>query len=254
VNDIQNSIIPTNKGGDTTTYINLNGTYNIAGYFNYGFALKHPKSNLNFITDVNYSQSQNLVYSVQAPIGFQHDFTRSTTFTEKINWTTNIKKNFDMNFSSASNYTFNRNSLNTTSDLDVFSEIFNAEITAYSNNGWLIATTLTYTLTDNKTPGYNESVPLLIPSIAKEMFKKKNGELRLTIFDLLHQNTSVSKSVSLNQVSDTRTTTLSQYVMLSFTYNLNNFKGANQRRMPGVFPGRYRGGGGGGRRGGGGTD
>ena len=244
VNDIQNSIVPTNKGGDTTTFINLNGTYNVAGYFNYGIALKNPKSNLNFITNLNYSQSQNLVYSKQSPEGFQHDYTRTTAFTEKINWTTNIKKNFDMNFSSASTYTINRNSLNTGSNLNQFAQVFDAEITAYTNNGWLIAATLTYTITDNKTPGYNESVPLLSPSIAKELFKKKNGELRLTVFDLLHQNTSVSKSVSLNQVSDSRTTALSQYVMLTFTYNLNNFKGANQRRMPGVFPGRYRGGGG----------
>jgi len=251
VNDIQNSIVPTNKGGDTTTFINLNGTYNVAGYFNYGIALKHPKSNLNFITNLNYSQSQNLVYSKQPPEGFQHDYTRTTAFTEKINWTTNIKKNFDMNFSSASTYTINRNSLSTGSNLNQFTQVFNAEITAYTNNGWLIAATLTYTITDNKTPGYNESVPLLSPSIAKELFKKKNGELRITVFDLLHQNTSVSKSVSLNQVSDSRTTALSQYVMLTFTYNLNNFKGANQRRMPGVFPGRYRGGGGGGRRSGG---
>jgi hypothetical protein len=248
VNDIQNSIFPTNKGGDSTTYVNLNGTYSVSGYFDYGVALKHPKSNLNLITNLNYSQSQNLLSSSQPGLGLQHDYIRSTSVTQKINWTTNIKKNFDMNFSSASTYTINTNSLNTKSDLDVFSQVFNAEITAYTNSGWLIAATLTYTITDNKTPGYNESVPLLTPSIAKELFKKKNGELRLTVFDLLHQNTSVSKTVSNNQVSDNRTTTLSQYVMLTFTYNLNNFKGSNQRRMPGVFPGRNRGGGGGGNR------
>jgi hypothetical protein len=247
VNDIQNEIVPTIKGGDSTTYVNLNGTYSVAGYFNYGWALKHPKSNLNLITDINYSQSQNLVKSQETSLGFQHDYTRSTGFTEKVNWTTNIKKNFDMNFSSASTYTINRNTLSTASNLNAFSEVFNAEITAYTNSGWLVAATLTYTIADNKTPGYNESVPLLTPSIAKEMFKKKNGELRLTVFDLLHQNTSVNKAVSQNLVSDTRTTTLQQYVMLTFTYNLNNFKGSQHNRQPGMGPGgRFRGGGGGG--------
>jgi hypothetical protein len=248
VNDIQNEILPTAKGGDSTTYINLNGTYSVSGYFNYGWALKHPKSNLNLITDINYSQSQNLVYNKLPPVGYQHDWTRSTTFTEKVNWTTNIKKNFDMNFSSASTYTINENSLTTASNLNAFSQVFNAEITAYTNSGWLIATTLTYTIADNHTPGYNESVPLLTPSIAKELFKKKDGEVRLTVFDLLHQNTSVSKSASLNQIVDTRTTTLQQYVMLTFTYNLNNFKGSQHGRTPGQFPGggRFRGGGGGG--------
>jgi uncharacterized membrane protein YgcG len=253
VNDIQNQITPTIKGGDSTTYVNLNGTYNVAGYFNYGWALKHPKSNLNLITDINYSQSQNLVKSSDSSTNFQHDYTRSTAFTEKVNWTTNIKKNFDMNFSSNSTYTINRNTLSHASNLNAFSQVFNAEVTAYTNNGWLIAATLTYTITDNKTPGYNESVPLLTPSIAKEMFKKKNGELRLTVFDLLHQNTSVSKSVSQNLVADTRTTTLQQYVMLTFTYNLNNFKGSQHNRPQGQFPGgRFRGGGGNGGGGGGG--
>ena len=253
VNDIQNQIVPTIKGGDSTTFINLNGTYNVSGYFNYGWALKHPKSNLNLTTDITYAQSQNLVFSKIAGVGFQHDWTRSTAFTEKVSWTTNIKKNFDMNFSSASTYTINRNTLSTQSDLNAFSQVFNAEVTAYTNSGWLVAATLTYTIADNRTPGYNESVPLLIPSVAKQLFKKKDGEIRLTIFDLLHQNTSVSKTVSLNQVSDTRTTTLQQYVMLTFTYNLNNFKGSQHGRNPDKIPGggRFRGGGGGGFRKGG---
>jgi len=254
VNDIQSEIIPTAKGGDSTTYTNLNGTYNVAGYFNYGWALKHPKSNLNLTTNVNYSQSQNLIYS-NTTSAFQHDFTYITSFTEKVYWTTNIKKNFDMNFSSNSTYTINRNTLSTSSNLNAFSEVFNAEFTAYTNSGWLIAATLNYTLAANNTPGYNESVPLLTPSIAKELFKKKNGEIRFTVFDLLHQNTSVSKSVSLNQVQDSRTTTLQQYAMLTFTYNLNNFRqNTPQRGRNGQNPGggRRGGGGGGGGFGGGG--
>ncbi len=34
--------------------------------------------------------------------------------------------------------------------------------------------------------------------------------------------------------------------MLTFTWNLNNFAGSQQRRMPGMFPGMFRGGGRGG--------
>ena len=56
----------------------------------------------------------------------------------------------------------------------------------------------------------------------------------------------MSKTVGTGTVSYQRTNVLSRYAMLTFTYNLNNFAGANQRRMPGMFPGRFRGGGGGG--------
>lgn len=252
VNDIQSSIIPNKKGGQTSTYVNLNGTYNVAGYFNYGFALKKPKSNLNLISNINYAQSQTLVGDEATPGVFQHDYSRNTTLAETVSWTTNIRNNFDMNFSSASTYNIARNTLHPNQNLDYFSEVLNAEITAYTNKGWLIATTFTYTYSDTRTPGYNASVPLLSPSIAKELFKKKNGELRLSVFDLLKQNTAVSKSVSLNQVSETRTTTLTQYVMLTFTYNLNNFNNPRKKGMPGIFPRGARMGGGGGGGGGGG--
>jgi hypothetical protein len=185
--------------------------------------------------------------------------------TETVSWTTNIKKNFDMNFSSATTYNIARRqsaivAKNATggnnNNLNYFTEVLSAEITAYTNNGWLIATTFDYTYTNNHSSGYNASVPLLNPSIAKQLFKKKNGELRLTVFDLLNQNVSVTKSVgNTGQITYNRTNVLTRYAMLTFTYNLNNFAGSNQRRMPGFFPGRrggggFRDGGGGGFRGG----
>ena len=85
----------------------------------------------------------------------------------------------------------------------------------HTNSGWLAAATFTYTYTDNHTPGYNASIPLLSPSIAKSIFKKKNGEIRLTTFDLLNANVSVNKSVSVTGYSESRTATLSRYLMLT---------------------------------------
>ncbi|HEY4061794.1 MAG TPA: outer membrane beta-barrel protein [Puia sp.] len=257
VNDIQTAYYRNSKGGQQSTYVNLNGTYNINGYFNYGFPLKIPKSNLNFISNLGYTQSQTLYGGSDSvlPIAlYEHIYAKATNMSETISWTTNIKKNFDMNFSSASAYVINKRTNPSTSttksasgqtNLNTFTQTFSAEITAYTNNGWLLATTLDYTYTNNQSPGYNASVPLLTPSIAKTMFKKKNGELRLTVFDLLDVNKAVSKTVSAQSTTYARTNVLTRYAMLTFTYNLNNFAGANQRRMPGMFR-QFRGGGGGG--------
>jgi hypothetical protein len=252
INDIQSATIPNGKGGQTSTYVNLNGTYNLSGYFNYGIALKKPKSNLNLISNINYSQSQNLADTsrISSKVIYQHDYTRNTGLSETISWTTNIKKNFDMNFSSSSTYNIARNTLNSNQSLNYFLQKFSAEITAYTNKGWLIATTFDYTYSNNHTPGYNASVPLLSPSIAKSLFKKKNGEIRLTTFDLLNSNTYVNKTVSATGYTASRTNTLSRYTMLTFTWNLNNFAGPQQKRMPGMFNNFRRDGGG--MRGGGG--
>jgi hypothetical protein len=268
VNDIQSEAYRTSSGGQTSTYTNLNGTWNVNGFFNYGFPLAHPKSNLNFMTNVTYSQSQSLLAqdSLSAAAGkFAHEYTRSTGLTETIRWTTNIKKNFDMNFSSSTGYTINKNpgtaqsssadtskqvggnGVNSSSNLNTFTETLSAEFTAYTNSGWLIAANFDYTYTYTNSNLFNASVPLFTPSIAKQLFKKKNGELRLTVFDVLNKNTSVSKTVgSYGAVTYNRTNVLSRYAMLTFTYNLGNFAGANQRRMPGMFPRMFRGGGGGG--------
>ena len=269
VNDIQSEVFNRPGGGTTSTYTNLNGTYNFSGYLNYGFPLRRPKSNMNFITNISYSQSQTLLATDTAAYvakQFTHQYAKNTSLTETVSWTTNIRKNFDMNFSAATNYTSPthtniappgtptkdsvvKNGVN--SNLNSFSETVSTEFTAYTNNGWLVAATFDYTYTYTGSKTFNASVPILTPSIARQFFKKKNGELRLTVFDVLNQNTNVSKT-SGTTVAYTRTNVLQRYAMLTFTYNLNNFPGT-QRRGPGMFPGgQFRGGppGGGGFRGG----
>ena len=244
-NDIQQTVYYNSKGGQQTSYTNLNGTYNLSGYFNYGFPLKKPKSNLNFITNISYAQSQTLLAqdsTAAAANDWAHVFSRNSSFSETLSWTTNLKKNLDMNFSSVSSYGLNRRTgapqtnASSSSNLNYFTQTFTAELTAYTNNGWLIAADLTYTYTNNHAATYNASVPLLSPAIAKQLFKKKNGELRLSIFDLLNQNVSVNKTVTSNLETYTRTNVLTRYAMLTFTYNLNNFQDQKQRQMPGMFP------------------
>jgi uncharacterized membrane protein YgcG len=275
VNDIQSAAYRRSTGGQTTTYVNLNGTYNLSAFFNYGFPLKRPKSNLNFMTNITYAQSQNLlaVDSLLAAAGnYQHLYTKTTGLNETIKWTTNIKKNFDMNLSATSGYTINTvpglqqqvpvvdtagkstttQNAGGNNNLNSFTETIATDFTAYTNSGWLFAATFDYTYTYTNSKTYTVSAPILTPSIAKQLFKKKNGEIRLTVFDVLNQNTSVSKSTgALGATTYSRTNVLGRYAMLTFTWNLNNFAGSQQRRMPGMFPGMFRGGGG--RPGGGGN-
>ena len=261
-NDIQNSIIQNANGGKTTTYVNLGGTYNLSGYFNYGFPIKKPKSNLNLQTNLNYSQSQSLLNNIS-------NYTRSTSMGETIKWTTNLKNNFDMNLSYAFTYNPIRNTLSTTQNTNYTTQTLAADFTVYSNNGWLIASDFDYTHYGNRAPGYNTTVFLITPSIAKSFLKNKAGELRLSCFDVLKQNVAISSTASANTFVNSRTNNLTRYFMLTFTYNLRNLMGGQQRGQGqrGNFPGGMRdgmmggmgggmggggfGGGGGGRRGGG---
>lgn len=232
VNDIQSSIIQNPNGGKTSTSVNLDGTYNLSGYLNYGFPLRNPKSNLHFITNLNYSQAQTLV-------NLQSSYTRNTSLSQTIKWTSNLKNHFDMNFSAATTYNIARNSLQPTLNANYYSGTISTELTYYSNSGWIVAGDFDYTYSNNHAAGYNTSVPLFNPSIAKQFLKNHAGELRLSVFDLFNQNQSVTRTVTDNIIQDVRNNVRTQYFMLTFTYNLRQFAG-KQQRMPGLFRGMKR--------------
>lgn len=232
VNDIQSSIIQNPNGGKTTTSVNLDGTYNVAGYINYGFPLRKPTSNLNFTTNINYSQAQTLVNK-------QSSYTRNTMLSQTIKWTTNLKNNFDMNFASTTTYYIARNSLQATANANYYAETLSTEATYYSNTGWIFAGDFDYTYSGNHAEGYNTSTPLFNPSIAKQFLKDNAGELRLSVFDLFNQNQSVTRTVTGNTIQDLRSNVLKRYVMLTFTYNLRKFAG-KQQRMPSLLKGMFK--------------
>jgi hypothetical protein len=233
-NDIVSSITQNRNGGKTTTYVNIGGTYNLSGYFNYGFALKKPKSNLNLQTNINYIRNQSLLNSVI-------NATANTTISETVKWTTNLKNNFDMNLSATFAYNPIRNTLSPSQNTNYTTQTLAADFTVYSNNGWILASDFDYTHYGNRPVGYNTTVFLITPSIAKQFLKNKAGELRLSCFDLLNQNAVVSASSNANQITNSVALNLKRYVMLTFTYNLRSF-GAQQQRggqnpMRGMFPG-----------------
>ncbi len=229
VNDIQSSIIQNPNGGKTTSAVNLDGTYNVSAYVNYGFPLRKPKSNMNFTTNINYSQAQTLVNHLSS-------FTRNTILSETVKWTTNLKDNFDMNFSSTSTYNIARNTLQATQNANYFSETLGTEITYYTNSGWIFSGDFDYIYSGNHAAGYNTSIPLFNPSIAKQFLKNNAGELRLSVYDFFNQNVSVTRTITGNTIQDQRNNVLTRYAMLTFTYNLRQF-GAKQQKKSNPFKG-----------------
>ncbi len=252
-NNIVNGTITNSQTGvDSIKPFNLNGTYNLSAFFNYGFPLKKPKSNLNFTTNVSDTRGVSLQGTDSAgkmvtPLA--KNFTTNYTLGETIKWTTNLKNNFDMNLSASPTYNIAKYSLvsEANNNINYFSLALTTDFTYYTKSGWLIAPDFTYTYYGNRAQGYNTSVPLLNLGFAKQFFKDKRAELRLTIYDLLNQNVSVQRNVSDNYIQDVQTKVLTRYALLTFTYNLKSFGGQQPqqgRRGQGGFPGGRQGGGG----------
>jgi hypothetical protein len=72
--------------------------------------------------------------------------------------------------------------------------------------------------------GFNQNFTLWNAGFGYKFLKKQAGELRLNVFDLLKQNNSIARNVLTAYIEDARSQVLTRYFMLTFTYNLRNFR------------------------------
>jgi hypothetical protein len=109
------------------------------------------------------------------------------------------------------------------------------QLNLLSKTGWFFQNDLTNQLQWQVT---TDKYWLWNMSVGKKFLKDRKGELKLTAFDVLKQNVSFSRSVSDdgNSIYTQRSQVLTQYLLLTFTYNLRNFgKAATNSRGSGNF-------------------
>ncbi|HJU45861.1 MAG TPA: outer membrane beta-barrel family protein [Chitinophagaceae bacterium] len=220
----------TPAGAQITRPVNLNGNYNMSMAFNYSLPLKKPKSNLNLGGNLTHNQSVNLQNDGKTGASIKN-FNKNYALTGTVRWTTNLSKDFDVNFTSGSTYNIAKYSVQSTQSGNYFMQSLGTEFTYYTANGWIVSTDFDYKYY-GRGAGFNTSVPLLNASVAKQLFKNKAGEIRLSIYDLLNQNVSITRNITENYIQDVTNKVLTRYALLTFTYNLRRFGG---QRMPGLF-------------------
>jgi len=93
-----------------------------------------------------------------------------------------------------------------------------------------------YTINNGLANSVSRNLAIMNASLEQQLFKKKNGVIRLAAFDLFKQNTNISRNVSANSIVDSRTNRLTRYFLLSFTYRLQKFAG-QQPQGPGGMRG-----------------
>lgn len=228
-------------GAQYSKPVNLNGGYNLSGFMNYGFPLKNPKSNINLSTNIAYNRSVNLINDVKGS-------TSTYSAGETVRFTMNLKERLDLNFSSKSTYYWSKYSqqvskTGTQPNANYFTEVLSVEPTYSTKGGFIVGSDFDYMISRGQSAGYNQAIPLWNASIAQLLFKKKQGELRLSVFDLLNQNKSITRTVDQNYIEDVKTQVLRRYFLLTFTYNLRKFGGKQiSPNGPGMFRERGEGG------------
>lgn len=225
-------------GGQTTTYENVNGVWNLRGMtmFSTPFAKEFTFNNhlmANYAHNVGFNnglrnKSGNLNIRESFAVAWKPD-----------NAMFELRPYYGLQKTTNSVRTTAGNRL-----VHSYGGSFNG--TYYTPFGIVLNSDLSYTATSGYSAGYDSKQWMWNASISYQFLKGKAATLTLKAYDLLQQRKNISRSVTASYIDDTMYNSLTRYFMLSFSYRFNTFGKGNEPSSGGGFgPGRGHGGPGG---------
>lgn len=230
-----------NKGSQLTRPVNLDGYMSLRSFISYGLPIAKLKTNLNFNANANYNRTPGMLNG-------QLNYANSPIIGGGVNFTSNISTNVDFNLGYYSTYTTVKNTLNTTQDNSYLNQAITGKLNLIFLKSIVFNADYSQQIYSGLSAGYNTNFTLLNLGLGYKFLKNKQAELRGSVFDLLNQNTNVSRTITETYTEDVRSNNLTRYWMLTFTYNLRSFKQPEKTDgdRPNFPPGMMRPGGGGG--------
>ena len=245
-------------GGMYSRPENINGQWNAGASIMYNVAIDTLGA-FNFNTETAFNYSNNVGYIDLLRDGnVSKSTTKTSTWRERLGFSYR-NEYFEFELNGSVNYNHSSNNLQSNSKMNTWN--FNYGFNTTYNAPW--GTQLTTNLGMTSRRGFSDSSAntdelIWNAQIAQSFLKGRPLSVRLEFYDLLHQQSNFSRTVSSLMRSDTEYNSITSYVMLRVNYRLNLFGTREARQGMGRgagFGGGFgggRGGGRGGNRGGGG--
>ena len=210
----QNILLRT--GSQLSRPVNLDGQYSVRGFLSYGLSLKVIKSNINSNFTANFTRTPGLNNNLL-------NYSDAQRYSFGLVLSSNISQNIDFTISSNSNFTSVQNTLSSSLNNKYFNQNVKFRLNIIIGNGFVFNTDATYYSYSGLSSAFNQAYTLWNMAVAKKIFKAQTGEIRLSVFDLLKQNTSIQRNITTNYIEDSQSNVLQQYFMLTFSYNLKKY-------------------------------
>ena len=218
VDTLINNEVLLRTGGQITRPVNLSGRWNSRGAVNYGTSIPALKLQFNMNSSIAYNRTPGMIngrVSANENIDLGQGFTL----------TSNISKDLDFTLSTSGTYSLVKSSLQTNVNNNYYIQNSNLRFYFSPNDGKLfLANNVNHMLYSGLSEGMDQSVWLWNIEAGYRFLKNNKGELKLTIFDLLGQNNSISRTISDITITDTYTNVLTRYGLVSFTYIIGSSK------------------------------
>ena len=228
-------------GGRITRPENINGNWSINSALMFNTPLDSAGNwNVNTFTDFNFNNNVGYV-TLKRDQSSQKNTTKDMNINERLS--ASYRNDWlEVEFDGSLGYRHSRNELQTTSNLDTWQFSYGLNFNVRAPWGTTLATDVHM----NSRRGYNDASRntnefVWNAQLSQSFLKGKPLTVMLQFYDILHNQSNFSRSLSASQRTDTEYNAINSYVMLHVNYRLNLFGGKNDRRGmdgPGDRPGR----------------
>ena len=215
-------------GGRTTQPENINGNWNARGAFMFNTAIDSAGVwNINTFTTLAYTNAVGYL-SLDGKTS-QKNTTKQTQVGERIamgyrnNW-------LEVNLNGTLNYNHARNKLQASSNMNTWQFSYGPSITATTPWGMSLSTDLSQSSRrgySDKSMNTNELV--WNAQLSQGFLKGKPLTVMIQFYDLLHQQSTLSRALTAMARTDTEYNSINSYAMLHVIYRLNIIGGKQAR-------------------------
>lgn len=242
LNSIVNKITYNEEtGGRISQPTNLDGwwsNWNANAGIAYNTALPNQHYKVSSSTNARYSYQEGYVRTASASGEFPLSATRSVTLSERL---TGTYQNdwFEVTLQGSINYNRARNTLQPTANRDTYSFSYGPS-TNINLPWWNLKVSSDIGMNSRRgysDPEFNTDELIWNAQVSKSFLAQNAATVSVQFYDILGQQSNVSRVINATMRSDTQYNTINSYFMVHFIYRLNLFGDRESR-------GQMRGGGG----------
>jgi hypothetical protein len=246
-NSISNKVTYNEQtGGRVTRPENINGDWNVRSAFMFNTPLDSAGHwNINTFTYMNYANNVGYV-SLNKLADSEKNTSKDLNVGERLSGS--YRNDWlEVELDGSLNYRHSRNKLQKTADMDTWQYAYGLNVNVTAPWGTSVSTDVHM----NSRRGYNDNSlntneMVWNAQISQSLLKGRPLTIMLQFYDILHNQSNLSRSISSMRRSDTEYNSINSYVMLHVNYRLNLFGSREARQgmnRSGMGPGgnRYRG-------------
>ncbi|MBQ0023819.1 MAG: outer membrane beta-barrel protein [Prevotellaceae bacterium] len=214
-------------GGQTTRPENINGNWNIRGEVGFNTPLGWDKLMLNTSSSAAFSNHVSYIYQNRETV---KNNVEQTTLGERLSITMRMGY-FDVRANGNLTWSKSTSQIVTATNQSTYNFHYGLSSTGNFENGFGYSTDIGVSSRRGySSAAMNTNEVIWNAQVSYRFLKGRKGTLSLNAYDILHQRSNISRSISATSRRDTETNSINSYLMATFLYRFNSFGNREARQ------------------------